>query len=149
MAANMIKPVASIAFACLCFALPAAWGEELPDPTRPAVGIGDSGTAASQAYPQVKGLRSVIVSAQRCAAIIDGKTITLGARYGSETLVEVNLSGVVLRGEHGQRTLNLFPAVGMKMTQTLPQGNGAAICKLDQNKDRKNPARQAGQKEKK
>ena len=133
----------------LSVASPAAWGQVLSDPTRPLFS-GDSADPASglAAYPQVKGLQSVIVSSTRCAAIIDGKTVVLGAKYGSETLVDVTERGIVLQGEHGRRIMTLFPTVGMKIIAPA-KDQQTVKCKIGQNKQIKSPAKQAVQKEKK
>ena len=141
MAADMMKYYSSYALLLLCIAADAAWAQALSDPTRPAPGIGAAAASAGvSVYPQVRGLQSVIISPSRCAAIIDGKTVELGAKHGSEKLVDVTEKGVVLQGEHGRRELTLFPAVSMKITETLPLDKRAVKCK---------PVEQVGQKEKK
>lgn len=89
--------------------------ENLTDPTRPptmivapeaAVGAGAEGIQAS-------GLRSIIISKTRRAAIIDGETIELGKKHGDARLVEVNEGSVVLRGPQGRQVLTLFPDVSI------------------------------------
>lgn len=148
MAANMMKTCAAIVLILLCLAQATAWGEALPDPTRPPAGMGDAAsTAAQAASPPVRGLQSVIVSPGLCAAIIDGKTVVLGAKHGNERLVEINQRGVVLQGEGRRRELSLFPAVNMKITEALPRDEPAASCRLNQDKDTQSPAKQAEQKE--
>lgn len=154
MAANMmcarIKYFASAALMLLCVAPLAAWGQTLSDPTRPPPGFDSSArTSAVTAAPQVRGLQSVMISAAHCAAIIDGKTVELGAKHGSERLVEISERGVVLQGEHGRRALMLFPAVTMKNTEALPPDQQAVKCQFEQNKNANNPAKLSGQKEKK
>ena len=61
------------------------------------------------------GLQSTIISESRRAAIIDGKTVELGEKYGNARLTEVNEGSVVLRTAQTRRVLTLFPDV--KMTQ--------------------------------
>jgi len=127
--------------------------ESLPDPTRPPPGIGADGAALAPgqipAYPRVRGLQSVILSPAHCAAIIDGKTIEMGAMYGKERLVGVTESGVVLLGENGRRTLTLFPAVGIRQAESIAQDTRVNKCHIQQKRQAKNPAKQAGMKEKK
>lgn len=128
----------------------AARGQVLSDPTRPPPGIGDTAaTADISAYPQVRGLQSVIISPAHCAAIIDGKTVELGAQHGTERLIEVTERGVVMLGESGRRALTLFPAVEMKIKEALPLDKQLVKCNLEQIRQAKNPATQAGQKERK
>lgn len=91
--------------------------EELPDPTRPPALIAGTGAApgavpgqgAAESRPS--GLQSTIISESRRAAIIDGKTVELGAKHGNAQLIEVNEGSVVLRGEQTRRVLTLFPDV--------------------------------------
>lgn len=145
----MKKLCGSFALMLLCVAPLAARGQVLSDPTRPPPGINDAaltpGVAAEQQV--TTGLQSVIVSAKHCAAIIDGKTVELGAKHGDERLIEVSEHGVVLQGEHGRRALMLFPAVTMKITEALPLGGQAVNCKFEQITRATNPAKAAGQKE--
>jgi hypothetical protein len=150
MDANLMKYFGLCIFMWSCLTPLAAWGDALPDPTRPPAGIDGSALGYSQgAYPPVRGLQTVIISPAHCAAIIDGKTVKLGARHGNERLVEVSERGVVMQGESGRRKLILFPAVAMKIAGAPAQGGQPAMCKFEQNKRVKEPAKQAGQKEKK
>lgn len=147
MAANMIKNFTLSLYFLLCVIPFSGRAQELVDPTRPPPGIGDGGqTSGLISYPQVHGLQSVIISPEHCAAIIDGKTVALGAMHGNEKLLEVSERGVVLQGEHGQRTLTLFPTVGMKITVSA-KDKQAVKCKAGQKKQIKNPAKPAGSKE--
>lgn len=131
----------------LCCASGLVWSEELSDPTRPPPGVSDSSqTLGSVTNPQVRGLQSVIMSPEHCAAIIDGKTVALGATHGNEKLVEVNERGVVLQSERGQRSMSLFPTVGVKMTAP-GQEHRVAKCKAGQSRHIKSPAQPAGMKE--
>lgn len=147
---TLMKYSASSVFMLLCVAPLAAWGQVLPDPTRPPQEISEAAPKTGIAVtPQVRGLQTVIISPAHCAAIIDGKTVELGAKHGAERLIEVSEQGVVLQGEHGRRALTLFPAVAMKITEALPLNKQAVECKFEQIKQAKSPAKAAGQKEKK
>lgn len=150
MVANLMRNFGLFALLFSCVVPLAARGDVLSDPTRPPGGFDGSASSSGQAgYPRVRGLQSVIISPAHCAAIIDGKTVKLGAKHGAEKLVEVSERGVVMQGEHGRRALTLFPAVSMKVTEALPQDKPATICRFEQNKHVKDPAEEAGQKEKK
>lgn len=153
----MVASVMTIRSALLLLfsALPvAAWAQVLTDPTRPPMEIGDgSGAASVHAAPAVpKGLLSVIISPSRCAAIIDGKTIALGEKYGDATIVEITARGVVLQGVRGRRSMELFPGVALKVTAAQPAS--PIMCVLENKKTetkkvpRKSP-RQIGLEEKK
>lgn len=122
-----------------CLPALGAWGEPLPDPTRPPMGVGEgaengmgaAGTAPPHMAPNVKGLTSVIISPARCAAIIDGKTVNLGGTHDGARLVEITAGAVVLESGKGRRTLELFHGVGVKMTAAEIPGRQPAVCKLD------------------
>ncbi len=114
-----------------------AWGEVLQDPTRPPFearegaareGAGSVVTRTSTATK--KGLLSVIISPHHCAAIIDGKTIRLGEKYGNATLIEISAQGVVLQGSGGRRSMELFPKVEMKVTASEPSQR-SIICSME------------------
>jgi hypothetical protein len=123
-----------------------SFAQDLTDPTRPPFGMGNE-SFAQVISMNVKGLQSVLISHTRCSAIIDGKSILLGAKYGNEKLVEVSESGVVLQGDHGRRSLRLFPAVDIKITDAPPQKNKAFKCLLGMNVQEEMPELVPGQKE--
>lgn len=129
----------------------AAWGQVLPDPTRPPMEMGDGSSVAVQfPAPVAKGLLSVIISPSRCAAIIDGKTIKLGEKHDGAQLVEITARGVVLQGANGRRTMELFPGVGVKATAPDASPRQAVSCVLEYQKNIvKKSTRKVGLKEKK
>jgi MSHA biogenesis protein MshK len=94
---------------------------ELIDPTRPAVSLEvvepASGVGNNDTLDQTKGLRLIIIKKNRRAAIIDGKTLELGGKFGVAKLVEVNEGSVVLQGPQGRQVLSLFPQVKIKQQQ--------------------------------
>ncbi|MFA6901700.1 MAG: hypothetical protein WC236_01320 [Gallionellaceae bacterium] len=148
MVANLMKYFLSIALSFLSVVSIAARGQALSDPTRPPAGFYDAAPASGRAaYAPVKGLQSVIISPSHCAAIINGKTIVLGARYGSEKLVEISERGVVLQGAQGRRVLTMFPGVAVKITETPVSQKPAGKCMLEPMTHTKNPPLQDGQKE--
>lgn len=114
----------------------AACAEVLLDPTRPPDGIaGSAGDGAAytgyavKSQPVTRGLQMVIVSSSRRAAVIDGRTVELGGKYGEASLIEVNEDGVVLQGKQGRRVLKLYPNVKMtkaEMRTELPVAQSAS-----------------------
>jgi len=102
----------------LCAASACVSAEVLPDPTKPPAEI-----SAPQGGGMLSAnlLRTIIISPHRRAAIIDGQTVELGAKYGNARLIEVSASGVVLEGSQGRQALTLFPGVEItKNTVVLP-----------------------------
>ena len=91
-----------------------AIAQALTDPTRPPVEISAPPALVGQAAVVDSGLQSVIISPTRRAAIINGRTVELGANHGDARLVEVSESGVVLEGAQGRQALMLFPGVDLK-----------------------------------
>ena len=119
--------------------------EELPDPTRPPAiiaipAIAGSGTADNQPA----GLRSIIISKTRRAAIIDGETVELGGKHGDARLIEVNEGSVVLKSAQGRQVLTLFPDVKIsrKKVKAKPQSLKSKV------QPEKQKANQAASKEK-
>lgn len=93
--------------------------QELLDPTRPAVSLetasGVSAVASSNELSAAQGLSLIIIQVSRRAAIIDGRVIELGGRYGKFKLIEVNEDNVVLQSADIQRVMRLFPAVSKRL----------------------------------
>ena len=90
--------------------------EDLPDPTRPPASIfapvGGTGMAHEMpAENHARGLHTIIISATRRAAIIDGQTVELGEEHGGARLIEVNEGGVVLERGQSRQVLPLFPNI--------------------------------------
>jgi MSHA biogenesis protein MshK len=101
--------------------------ELLPDPTRPAIDLGGAGSGVAAGMPLdetvPRGLQSVIISPRHRAAIIDGEMVNLGGKYGNSTLVEVRENSVVLENARGRRVMEMFPKVGIRKGEAIPQGN--------------------------
>lgn len=112
MADGMMRALLTLSIALYSAAVTA---EDLPDPTRPPASIAAPVTANGQGptWNRSSGLQSIIISESRRAAIIDGKTVELGAKHGDARLIEVNEGSVVLRGAQGRQVLTLFPDVKM------------------------------------
>lgn len=118
------------------FMLQAVIAQAMGDPTRPPFEIGDGAAASAQPalVTQTKGLLSVILSTERCAAIIDGKSIKLGEKYGDAVLVEVKEHGVVLESKQGRRSMELFPGVGLKIVSEQTPSLSKVTCRLGNQK---------------
>ncbi len=118
-----------------------AFAEDLPDPTRPPAAImappvaGETG--AVEKTPS--GLQSVIISRNRRAAIIDGETVELGGKHGDVRLIEVNETGVVLRGAQGRQVLTLFPGVKMTSKEETKAKPPVAADKVQSGKPKTRP----------
>lgn len=149
MAANLIKCAYLPGLILLLAVSGAVHAEAMSDPTRPLFGSVEGSAAGNANYePVVRGLSSVMIAKEKCAAIIDGKTIMLGGRYGAEKLVEVNERGVVLQGASGRRTMTLFPAVGIKVAAEGGKRNQVK-CGTMKNSEETGQSGQDDQKEKK
>ena len=111
---------------CYLLATVHCYAEELSDPTQPPLGIygisSKQGTALEKKMisPPNNGLQSIIISPERRAAIINGKTVELGETIGRAKLVEVSESGVVLQNARGKRVLALFPGVNLTVRKSAP-----------------------------
>jgi len=101
-----------LAHLCVLFACAAghqlAVAQPLVDPTKPPA---DPGVAAVAGLPAGPRLHSVIIAPGRRLAVIDGQTVTVGARLGEATVVQISESEVVLkRGDEVER-LTMFSGI--------------------------------------
>jgi len=94
--------------ACLAGAAQAQ-DRPLADPTRPPnVSAEAGGDSAAQSGPL---LQSVLISPTRRAAVISGKAVALGGRFGDATVETITESAVVLRYADRRETLQLIPGL--------------------------------------
>jgi hypothetical protein len=86
---------------------PAAAG--LSDPTRPPY----IGSASAQGESPAAGpeLQSVLMSDTRNVAVISGRTVPLGGKFGDATLTRITDTGVELRIGSRVEVLRLFPQI--------------------------------------
>lgn len=113
--------------ALLALALPLAAGAQIADPTRPPVGVAETGDEAGAAAGPV--LQSVLIPKNgRPLAVIDGHQIRLGERLGERRLVRLSEREAVLDGPLGIERLQLTPGVektnvvAKKATKTPARG---------------------------
>lgn len=92
----------------------AAAQARLPDPTRPPEA--NAATAGQgEAKPQAgHRLQSVLISAQRKLAVIDGRTVSLGGRIDDAVVVAITETGVTLRRGREIQVLQLNAGVQKK-----------------------------------
>ncbi len=87
-----------------------AAAQALSDPMRPpAFSPSDREALPEAGTPGKPRLQSVLISAGRSVAVINGQTIPLGGRYGDATLVAVTETSAVLKRGGARETLKLFP----------------------------------------
>lgn len=80
----------------------------LVDPTRPP---GTGAEAEAVAGPAAARLQSVLISPTRRVAVISGKSVALGAKFGDATVESINESAVVLKYADRRETLQLIPGM--------------------------------------
>lgn len=109
--------------------------ENLPDPTRPPSVLAPEGQSGGEATlkapPPLPVLQSVMLSANRKAALISGQTVLLGGKFGDLRLVKMTHDEVVLKGEGGVQVLKFFPDVEKKVRVAPPPDE---IVKVKKNK---------------
>ena len=135
---------------------PAA-AEALRDPTRPAFDVEASGAAgnatgggaaasaaaADPAVPARQGpqLQSIVHRAQgQSLAVIDGRTLRPGDRFGNARVVAIGEHSVTLAGPDGRRVLPLTPAARKTYKRSATAGAAPG-------KDMLPPAAQQGRKQ--
>ncbi|MFN3396916.1 MAG: hypothetical protein ACK4ZS_00095 [Sulfurimicrobium sp.] len=110
--------------------------EALPDPTRPPAEAGLTGDVAAAGGPL---LQSVKIAPGRRMAVISGRLLAQGERFGEARLVSIGESEVVLLGPEGRQTLKLFPNVE-KYVARPPHGQA---LKPARNKSKRNTEQKA------
>lgn len=91
---------------------PGSGAQGLADPTRPpysarALGPDESAVTGPE-------LQSVLISAERNVAVINGQTVPLGGKFRDATLTRITETGVELRNASRVEVLRLFPQVQKK-----------------------------------
>lgn len=112
--ATRLKTLRALAAAALMVHAATGLAAELPDPTRPPPELSAARGDAHGASPVVDTgpvLQSVLISPTRKSAIIGGRTLGIGERYGDAQVVSIGESEVVLKSGKKLRTLRLFPEV--------------------------------------
>ena len=100
---------------------PRTLAQGLNDPTRPPLGIPGANAfdpAASSSPAQV-----VIISKERRQATINGRTVSLGGRYGNATLVRISDEEIVLQRPEGTETIKHYSSVQRTKRWTSAQEN--------------------------
>jgi MSHA biogenesis protein MshK len=105
------------AYLTLSFALiislgaPSSLAQGLNDPTRPPREILDGAAATFEAAVSSSPAQVVIVSKDRRQATINGRTVSLGGRYGNATLVRISDEEIVLQRPEATETIKLYSSV--------------------------------------
>lgn len=114
----MDEAVNPVMLAVLLLTLGGAHAQQLQDPTRPAMAVSESvmGVGAGSAAPLMQ-LQSVLIGrGGRKVAVISGRIMRVGDRFGDAVLTKISDDGVVLRIGTKLTVLKLFPALQMRRT---------------------------------
>ena len=116
-------------FLLLMFAVTAvSLAESFVDPTRPPASLGLAQEGANAAPATGPVLQSVLISPGRMVAIISGKTVRLGEKFGEARVVKITESEVLLSSGTDLQTLKLFPGIEKRLSSsradTKPNGVG-------------------------
>ena len=103
----MSRALASVLAMLLVSSAYAQRSAPLADPTRPPA-VGPVGEVV---VPEGPRLQSVLISPTRRTAVISGKTVALGARFGDATVEAINEGTVVLKYADRRDTLQLIPGM--------------------------------------
>ena len=89
----------------------ASLAQALTDPTRPPTEPlpSDAPTALAPADASKPRLQTILISPTRKLAVIDGRTVALGERFGDARLVSISETAVVLKRGDKTETLRLLP----------------------------------------
>ena len=104
-------------------ALPALAQPVLSDPTRPPAGLAQEG-GQSDAAMLGPVLESVMIPGKgRPLAVISGRQVRLGEKYGDSRLVRLNEREAVLAGPSGVERLLLTPGIEKTNSMTMTTKN--------------------------
>lgn len=104
-------------------ALPTLAQPVLPDPTRPPAGLAQEG-GQSDAAMLGPVLESVMIPGKgRPLAVISGRQVRLGEKYGDSRLVRLNEREAVLDGPSGVERLLLTPGIEKINSMTMTTKN--------------------------
>ncbi|MBR7800067.1 MSHA biogenesis protein MshK [Undibacterium sp. FT137W] len=95
--------------------------QELSDPTRPPNRVLQSGMGLTVASGPI--LQSILISANRKLAIIDGKAVRLNGKFGDQTLIRMTENEVVLKRGKQLQTLSLHPDLSKKPVTGILKNN--------------------------
>jgi hypothetical protein len=93
-------------------------GQQLSDPTVPAMRARSAAANAKDSQDGVLVLQSILMRARQRSAIINGEHVMLGQKIGSMRVVKIDDSEVTLLGGGERRTLKLFPGVEKRAVGT-------------------------------
>ena len=100
--------------------MPAALlAQGMADPTRPQTGVVAGVSGAAAGLPGAV-LQSTLISGKHAEAIISGKLVQIGGRYGDAVVVKISPDEVVLRTAEGPQTLRLFPGIEPRAVDIRP-----------------------------
>lgn len=104
---------------------PLVFAETLADPTRPAAVTGlaqETHAAVAESGPV---LQSVLVSPRRKVAVISGKEVSIGGKFGDSRVIKITESEVTLLNGKKLQTLKLFPGMEKRpaSNETRPQAD--------------------------
>lgn len=117
--------------ACLiacCAGTAAAQSAPLADPTRPPNAVADAGgnESAARTGPQ---LQSILISPARRVAVISGKAVAQGGKFGDATVASITEATVLLRYADRSETLHLISGVekrDRRIVDASASGKGTA-----------------------
>ena len=110
--------------ALLAFGASLAQAQALSDPTRPPqVTPGVARESGAPAAAPATRLQSILISPARKLAVIDGRTVTVGARVDDATVVQIAETHVTLRQGGELKTLELYPGIERKPVKTEKKGS--------------------------
>lgn len=108
---DCLKP-AALCLVLFFAAAPLRAQPPLPDPTRPPPGVAGLSGLAEERASDGPVLQSVLIPGQgKAMAVISGKQIRLGEKYGDSRLVRVSEGEALLEGPSGRERLLLTPGI--------------------------------------
>lgn len=102
----------------------AAPAQDLSDPMRPPA-PGPAAARAAKPEDTRAGLQTVLISATRRIAVIDGQQVEVGSRIRGGEVAAINPNQVVIRRPRGEQVLELVPGASRE-TWASPRSSATA-----------------------
>lgn len=105
----------ALAAAVAAMAPASATAQEMADPTRPP-DSGDDRPAPTAG--NTLNLQSILISATRREAVINGQVVRAGGRIGQTKIVKISDNQVLVDGPRGMQVLRMFPGIDKRYVES-------------------------------
>ena len=114
---------------------PRVLAQGLGDPTRPPPQILGGSAEGYEPVPSSPHAQVVIISKDRRQVTIDGRTVSLGERYGNATVARITDEEIVLQRPEATETIRLYSSVQRKKHLSAAQTDAVGEQQEEENRE--------------